>query len=497
MKKTIVCTLVFALLLACLIPFGASAEGEPQPISTAAEFEAMSATGSYYLTQDIDFGGKQYETYIFESFSGTLDGRGHTIYHFSIASTAESARVEGGIFRYLAVDGNTTICNLQIGRPGENISFSFRDSGWAYGGLSAAQNSNLYLLTLDRVTMYADVSVSNGNNINVGGFLGASQNCLITDCTLYGSVCAKTTKSWVNVAGFSANPKKVTGSFESCRNFADITVFDAPTCRAGGLLGYTAFSVSVRDCMNAGSVSVATYDGAKEIGFARLGGIVAESFYAGSVFEGCFNYGTVSSPIHAGGIIGYNCRESTVRNCVNYGLLTAKDESIPAGAIYGATERDMIASGNKDMTGMLSGEVSEAVTSVGVQNTAITDGIFDVRFLATVDALSYSAVGFEVEVFWYSEGTLVSKTLLLRSSHVYEEIYAEGADGSDRTVSAAELGGNWIAAISVFRVPADAESGNVTFVCRPFAVSEGATLRGGASVYTYRAGEFVSAAPVS
>ena len=61
MKRVLLFSLTLALLLTCVLPLGVSAEEEATPISTVEEFEAMTPTGSYYLTGDIDFGGKVYE----------------------------------------------------------------------------------------------------------------------------------------------------------------------------------------------------------------------------------------------------------------------------------------------------------------------------------------------------------------------------------------------------------------------------------------------------
>ncbi len=69
------------MLLACIPAFSVSAvDGEAKPISTADEFEAMSEVpGNYYLTGDIDFAGRVYDTHIVKKLEGTLDGAGHKI----------------------------------------------------------------------------------------------------------------------------------------------------------------------------------------------------------------------------------------------------------------------------------------------------------------------------------------------------------------------------------------------------------------------------------
>ena len=70
-KRVISFMLVFAMCLT-LVPDLAMAAA-PQSITTAAEFAAMTADGSYRLDQDITL-TTPYEN----DFSGTFDGNGHT-----------------------------------------------------------------------------------------------------------------------------------------------------------------------------------------------------------------------------------------------------------------------------------------------------------------------------------------------------------------------------------------------------------------------------------
>ena len=96
MKKALPALLLTLLLFISLVPLGVSA-ADAQPISTAAEFEAMDPNGSYYLANDIDFGGKTYEAFIVENFSGQLDGRGHTLFNYTIQNNNGST--QAGTFK--------------------------------------------------------------------------------------------------------------------------------------------------------------------------------------------------------------------------------------------------------------------------------------------------------------------------------------------------------------------------------------------------------------
>ena len=102
MKKTVTLFLTLVMIFAAFGTWSATAAEiaqTPTPISTVAEFEAMEQFGNYYLTGDIDFGGKEYTTaYIVSKFDGILDGKGHSIYNFSFKSTENA---DSGIFQFL------------------------------------------------------------------------------------------------------------------------------------------------------------------------------------------------------------------------------------------------------------------------------------------------------------------------------------------------------------------------------------------------------------
>lgn len=97
-KRVISFMLVFAMCLT-LVPDLAMAAA-PQSITTAAEFAAMTADGSYRLDQDITL-TTPYEN----DFSGTFDGNGHTV-TLDITGTGNYT----GMFKSLA--GGAVVKNL-------------------------------------------------------------------------------------------------------------------------------------------------------------------------------------------------------------------------------------------------------------------------------------------------------------------------------------------------------------------------------------------------
>lgn len=487
MKRVLLFSLTLALLLTCVLPLGVSAEEEATPVSTVEEFEAMTPTGSYYLTGDIDFGGKVYDTYILYNLDGgTLDGRGHTIWNFTVAGTAESEKADGGIFFQI---GSGTIRNLTIGKPEAKVQFRYeKDNASTYGGLAAAA----YSVTVENVVMYADVSASAAVNFNVGGFFGASTNCVVRNCALYGSVSGVSTRSWVNAAGFSANTKTSIGQFVNCVNYADVKAVNNTTVRAGGIIGYAGQGVSLTNCYNFGSLSVADNAGGQSITNARLGGIIAEN--AGSsvrIYDGCLNFGKVESPKHAGGILGFNCngKAVTIQNCVNYGEV--KGET--AGAICGYAEAaaDVTVKNNLEKEA-LTYTPAEGVKTYGVQNSQAADGKFNVRFVGTLDSLDYLTIGFEVTAYWRGEdGSLQQKDFRVDCQKVYRSITGKAENGIDFEATAEELGGEYVFALSILNAPASEAAGAVTFVCRSFAATAESTVYGNAFACAYETGNFL------
>ncbi len=494
MKKVLIFALTLALLLCC-VPVASVAEEAATPagtaITTAAEFEAIKddPAGRYYLANDIDFGGKEYTNFICTEFNGTLDGNGHAIYNFKIVGgTADT-----GLFQYVAsgtTAANTIIKNLYVGKADAPVVVCLAGTGYACGVLAGAQNSKSYLLNISNVHIYADVDAVMTANMNFGGFLGCSQSCVVANCTMNGSINASSTAKWVNAAGFAANPKNKAGSFVNCKNYADITVCAANTIRAGGIIGYAAIETAIESCTNFGDFNYTV--GTAEPAFSRFGGIIAEAAAAKVTVNGCFNFGDIHSAFHTGAIMGYNCKsDCSVKNNVNYGKLTTANEETPAGIAYGKTEVKISASNNLDMSETVKSETVDTIKVAGVQSTAVANDLYDVRFIGTADSLEYKSVGFEIKIFYGADKALESLDADMETSTVYTAILGKDAQGGNVTVNAADLGGAYIFAMTVSRIPTAAANGNVTFVITPFAKTASATVYGESAVCTYSDGAFV------
>ncbi len=519
MKKAFILILSVAMLLSCFIPVCASAE-EPTAISTREQFEAITSTGNYYLTDDIDFEGKVYSTYVApceddanKQFKGTLDGRGHTIHNFSI-STSEAT---GGIFKDTA---NATITNLNIGTQSNPVSITGAATTTAVGTISSAA----YGPNVSNVTVWANISVTGvtSSGGSYGGFFGTHNNINVTNCVMNGSVSVSTTANDIFAGGFSGKTQRQWPYYTNCINNADVTVVScARTGYVGGIVAFATTANSYTPTMTfTGCINNGTLDtsGAKRMN--RCGGIVGDNQgHQNTVITNCFNFGTLNGRTTAnanngvGGMIGYASTAVSITGCANYGTFNAATDD--CGAIYGNGAGTITASNNFDRSGTLDvGDVSASVKVKGVQYTAVNEhykatpeaeetSVFDIRFVGTVDSLEYAKVGFLVEVYYTADGEVQNRSVPVECKHVYDSIYAtvgETAEEIDVTDLGETAGEAYIVALSVNAVPATAAAGTVTFIFRAFAEdAEGEAIYGNAAMYAFQAGSLVfsSAVPCS
>ena len=106
--------------------------------------------------------------------------------------------------------------------------------------------------------------------------------------------------------------------------------------------------------------------------------------------------------------------------------------------------------------------VSALPRFAGVQETPVKDGRQNVRLVAVIgDTLSYSQVGFKLAI----KGNAVPDQ---SCEYVYNNILANEETGITTSISAAELGGKYIYALTLKNLSAE---GTVTIDVTPYAVS--------------------------
>lgn len=319
MKKSILALFLAVILVIALVPFSVSA-AEGKAVSTAAEFEGMTSGEKYYLSKDIDFGGKKYDSCILEEFSGVLDGNGFSIFNFSIESTIEA---DTGIIKRANKVSTLEIKNLTIGKDGSPITFISSASGKSHGVICGAQE-NANSMTLTNVTIYANVNIPTAGKANVGGFIGYSRIVTIKDCKMYGKVevgsgIDQIDAVYHNAGGFIGSVNNDLTVLENCENNAEIIAYCSTVeARAAGLVTYAGTGISFTNCVNNGNVTV--YDCGSQMADGQAAGIIAHiNKSTPAVLDYCENNGKITASNWCGGFIAQVTAGALFTGCINNG----------------------------------------------------------------------------------------------------------------------------------------------------------------------------------
>ncbi len=105
-----------------------------------------------------------------------------------------------------------------------------------------------------------------------------------------------------------------------------------------------------------------------------------------------------------------------------------------------------------------------------------------VRFIATLFSLDAESAGFRIEAKYMENGVLKTKTWIRESTTVYSEIKARQTSGTVESVTAEELSGLYLLALSVDDVPTDA--GQIDFYVTGFVVVNGETVESEVKTFT-------------
>ncbi len=296
MKKALSFILAFILVLALVPAFSVFAveegdgpvSGEPVAINAAEDFYAISLDGNYYLTADIKL-----ETTLSGTFTGTLDGKGHSITVSLPIFEEIDAKVSN-----LTIKGSIVTSTIQY-----------------VGALAGTVKGGTYTKITNEANIENTTSTSSGYACAGGlfGYLTTDNTATVTECTNKGTI-----HSVECAAGMIADTAKgAKANFSKCTNTADIT---GDTNSTGGIFGLCESNTDNRavlsfiDCSNSGTI---------KSGSDSAGGICAYGQgWASMSFENCINTGNVSSDsgkYNTGGILGDGDGVMTFINCTNTG----------------------------------------------------------------------------------------------------------------------------------------------------------------------------------
>ncbi len=359
MKKTLSIIMAVAMILSMsmisvyaedilLIAPNPNSAPEGTAVTSAAEFAAMAADGKYYLAHDITIA----EPYA-EAFTGTLDGNGKTVtisvpMFVNFGGTIKNLTVEGSVtslaadaeIAALAGDGARgavaakVACGTEV--VFENIVNNASVS--AIGSLSSDDCSGAMVGKIE----CADVVVK---------FINIENNAAITGLNQVGGIAG-----WAKTAA--------TISFENCVNNGEIKETGSNAYSAGIICRSDAALTTFTACTNNAKVSS---------GKDQAGGMIAYASKGSFEFSGCVNKGEIAPTVgKAGGLIGnINCNDAdgktgyyvTVKDCANYGNVTAGGNGNYAAGIAGAVQKTL----NFSMTNCVNyGEINGTHDSGGI-----------------------------------------------------------------------------------------------------------------------------------
>lgn len=331
MKKIISVILVALMLTVLAVPAFAD---DAVAIKTAEEFMAMESGKSYYLANDIDFGGKVFDSYIISGsgFIVDLDGKGFALKNFSF--NVENATGDVAMFQQF---GGGTIKNLNIGSKDALIKYTIKDpkDSSSYAMLVASTGKDKEVaVRIENVNIYADMQLTYTNldtRLNFGGFIAYARNYEIVSSSMNGQIIVKNESGeatrWRNVGGFIGSDKEnwATGTIDGCTNNADITMMGSgKEGRVAGFVPYSGKKANIiKNSVNNGTLTLAT-----SAGDGNLAGIMGCSEAAEATIEGCTNNGKLvydctnaedakAGTIAAGIIDIVKKGTLTVKNCAN------------------------------------------------------------------------------------------------------------------------------------------------------------------------------------
>lgn len=314
----------------------ASYTPEGTPITSAAEFAAMDANGTYYLANDITL------TSSYASFTGTLDGNGKTVttnvpMFTSFAGKIKNLTVEGEIKSSKA--NNAAVA---VGTAGLAVFDNIYNKANIEGGMHVGA-------LLGHAATDAETRITNSRNDgnitgekNLGGFVGYAENNLvyIANCVNTGSVTAKSTSADSLAAGIigrfgkdSAVAAKSSCKILNCENYGRIK---SVANYAAGMLAYLSSFADIDGCTN-----YATITNDSGVAAGLLGKSSTTSGSSAIQLELSKNYGNIGGGGITGGVIG-SLGSATVESnfifnalsCENHGDVYVVTQSGSEGTLY-------------------------------------------------------------------------------------------------------------------------------------------------------------------
>ncbi|MBR3074754.1 MAG: hypothetical protein IKH11_03230 [Bacteroidales bacterium] len=269
------------------------------------------------ICADLDMDGK---TWTPDDFAGVFDGKGHKIYNLSIESSSNACFINTltgtmkdvifGSSDGTSYDGISTIVQ---NNPDDGTS-------WRYVGIVTRLNA---AASMSGVMSYIPVTVAatSTSKTRVGGLVGivatAATGVTVDNCENHGEISILATNPVAaGVAGGLVGRADAPFVCSNSSNFGNITVANASTTYAAGILSSDGAGCTLYRCVNRGNINFTT-SGTRAM---CVGGILGDA--VSSIVNECENYGSIDSALDgelkAGGIVGRAYTDGTITGCINH-----------------------------------------------------------------------------------------------------------------------------------------------------------------------------------
>ena len=288
---------------------------------------------SIILQTDIDL-SKHYWKAI-KTFSGVLDGKGHTIDYIMAKADKENESVS-----FLSVLDRGKIQNLTIG---ENCNIQNE-----YTGMFPPMTSFVFTM---REQSVIDNCVNKANIYTVGAYVAPFcgyiyETCTISNCDNYGDIYAEKGNAYGIVAyGERVYSYVEQGSILNCNNYGTISASGTAAGIAGGCYGI------IKKCSNygvlknienkerqgscygiTGGIEGEISDCKNTVSFSSKGSAAGIAGGVSGIMTRCNNSGNIKADYNAGGIVGLLVNQVTISDCYNTGNI---EGGTYAGGIIG------------------------------------------------------------------------------------------------------------------------------------------------------------------
>ena len=332
----------------------------PIKISDSTAFYNIEPDKHYILTSDIYFNGDYHSKNSYSEFTGSIDGRGHTVHNIKIPYTENktSYNIFGtltGFIRNINFDNvyiygdieTAVICSSNYGTI-ENTKIKgkiYSEENLASCGGIAVYNYGI----IDNCDAEIDFDLK-ASSLTSGGIVSHNEG-FINNCSYKGKFTASSSDE-LSAGGISGLNN---GFIYNSASNSDI-IINSKQCYAGGICGI----------FNSGEIFKTSSNGVIKINDTQssyaggISGISSEGLIFSSFSK--MNINTKSVISYAGGISGYNI-SSSIQECYSVNTISALSDTAFAGGISGINESGFISSNAAINPWILSNGTTNAISA--------------------------------------------------------------------------------------------------------------------------------------